>query len=58
MLRYGPMLKAMGCTLLLAPQNGLGALASRQGCWDEVYMDLPDRINHGNVPPTICRFRL
>lgn len=50
MLRYGPILKRMGCKPLLAPQPGIGALAARQGCWDAIYEDILDRINHGNVP--------
>jgi len=50
MLRYGPLLKRMGCTLLLAPQAGIGALAARQGCWDAIYEDIIERIKHGNVP--------
>lgn len=50
MLRYGPMIKAKGCKLLLAPQIGIAPLAARQGCWDEIYEDILQRIEHGNVP--------
>jgi tetratricopeptide (TPR) repeat protein len=51
MLRYGPLLKAMGATLLLAPQAGLGPLAEQQGCWDAIYEDLLQRIEKADVPP-------
>lgn len=50
MLRYGPLLKQMGCKLLLAPQKGIGALAARQGCWDTIHEDILERIEKGNVP--------
>jgi hypothetical protein len=50
MLRYGPMLKAMGATVLLAPQQGLGCVANEMGCWDAIHEDILQRAERGDIP--------
>lgn len=50
MLRYGPLAKERVGRLLLAVQDGIGSIAERQGCWDQVYEYLPDLILSAQVP--------
>lgn len=50
MLRYAPRLKSRGARVLLAPQQGLGGLAERMGCFDGIHEDILQRAERGDVP--------
>lgn len=50
MARYLPRLKAMGATVLVAPQRGLGLVLKSMGCVDGIYEDLLQLVERGNIP--------
>lgn len=50
MARYLSRLKALGATVLVAPQPGLGVLLKTMGCVDAVYEDILQLAEKGNIP--------
>jgi Tfp pilus assembly protein PilF len=50
MLRYAPLVKAIGAKVLIAPQKGLAPICESMGCFDAIHEDILDRIAKGNVP--------